>query len=130
MRGNKGRVAGVKNRATIAAQKLLDGEAEALTRKAIELAKMGDIRALRLCFARLVPPRRHAPIQMELPRVETSADATLASREIVQSFARGDLTPDEAEVALKLILSLAGVLEIAELESRVAVLESHREPDL
>lgn len=35
--GNPGRVPGSRNRATLAAAALLDGEAEALTRKAIEM---------------------------------------------------------------------------------------------
>jgi hypothetical protein len=37
---------------------LLDGEAEALTRKAVELALDGDASALRLCLDRVVGPRR------------------------------------------------------------------------
>ena len=36
----------------------LEGEGEALTRKAIELAKAGDMAALRLCLDRILPPRR------------------------------------------------------------------------
>jgi Family of unknown function (DUF5681) len=37
-----GRPAGARNRRTLAAAVLLDGEAEALTRKAVELALAGD----------------------------------------------------------------------------------------
>src|SRR5262245_39750900 len=36
------RAKGARNRATVAAERLLDGEADTLTRKAIELAKDGD----------------------------------------------------------------------------------------
>jgi hypothetical protein len=39
---------GARNSATLAAEALLDGEAEALTRKAIELALGGDSLALRI----------------------------------------------------------------------------------
>jgi DNA transposition AAA+ family ATPase len=38
----EGRPKGARNRATVAAERLLDGEADTLTRKAIELAKKGD----------------------------------------------------------------------------------------
>ena len=38
-----GRAAGSRNRATLAIEALLEGEGEALTRKAIELAKAGDM---------------------------------------------------------------------------------------
>ena len=53
-----GRPRGARNKATIAAEALLDGEAEAITRKAIELAKTGDITAIRLCLERIIPARR------------------------------------------------------------------------
>jgi hypothetical protein len=38
----------------MAAEALLDGEAEALTRKAIEMAMAGDTTALRLCLERIL----------------------------------------------------------------------------
>ena len=53
-----GRPRGSSNRATRAAEMLLDGEATALTRKAVELALAGDQAALRLCLDRTVAPRR------------------------------------------------------------------------
>jgi Family of unknown function (DUF5681) len=45
-----GKPPGAKNRTTLAVEALLDGEAETLTRKAIELASGGDMQALRLCL--------------------------------------------------------------------------------
>jgi len=48
-----GRPKGIRNKATMAAQELLDGEAEALTRKAIEKAMEGDMTALKLCLERI-----------------------------------------------------------------------------
>ena len=39
---------GSRNKVTLAVEALLDGEAEALTRKAVELAMGGDMQALRL----------------------------------------------------------------------------------
>ena len=49
------------HRATPAAEVMLAGEAEALTRKAIELALQGDTVALRLCLERIVPRRKSGP---------------------------------------------------------------------
>jgi len=51
-----GRPRGARNRTTLAAEQLLDGEAEVLTRKAIELAKEDNLSALRLCIDRILPP--------------------------------------------------------------------------
>jgi hypothetical protein len=53
-----GRPRGSRNATTLALEALFDGEAEALTRKAIELAKTGDIPALRICLDRLHQPIR------------------------------------------------------------------------
>jgi hypothetical protein len=51
-----GRRIGCRNKTTIAAAALLAGEAEALTRKAVELALVGDPTAMRLCIERILPP--------------------------------------------------------------------------
>src|SRR5258708_272852 len=53
---------------------LLDGEAEALARKAVELALGGDPTALRLCLDRIVMPRRERAVQLMLPEVRDAAD--------------------------------------------------------
>ena len=55
--GNPGRKPGARHKATRAALSLLDGEAEALSRKAVELALGGDAAALRLCLERIEPSR-------------------------------------------------------------------------
>ena len=62
-----GRPRGTRNRSTLAAQMLLQGEAEALTRKAVELALGGDPTALRLCLDRLIAPHRERLVPLALP---------------------------------------------------------------
>src|SRR5215469_6310208 len=61
----KGRPPGVRNKATEAAEMLLDGEAEALTRRAVERALEGDATALRLCLERIIPPRRGRAVRLD-----------------------------------------------------------------
>lgn len=100
-----GRPKGARNRTTLAVEALLDGEAEALTRKAIELAKDGDGPALRLCLDRLCPPRKDRPVTFDLPPIETAADVAKATAAIVRAVAAGDLSPSEAQ-------DVAGVLEL------------------
>lgn len=53
-----GRPKAALNKATLASQTLPDGEAEALTRKVVELAKDGNLAALRHCLERLLPRGR------------------------------------------------------------------------
>ena len=60
-----GKPKGTRNKATLAVEALLDGEAEELTRKAIELAKTGDIPALRICLDRILPPRKDRPLNLD-----------------------------------------------------------------
>jgi hypothetical protein len=59
-----GRPPGSRNRATLLMETLLEGEAEQLTRKAIELALAGDLNALRLCLDRLLPPSKDRLISL------------------------------------------------------------------
>src|SRR6266850_8122204 len=68
-----GRRPGCRNRATLAAEVLLEGEAEALTRKAVELALEGDTTALRLCLERIVPQRRSRALAFDLGRSARSS---------------------------------------------------------
>ena len=53
--GNPGRPLGSKNRTTRLVEQLLDGEAEAITRKFLELALAGNPKCLQLCLDRLLP---------------------------------------------------------------------------
>jgi Family of unknown function (DUF5681) len=70
-----GRPKGARNKATIAAEALLDGEAESLTRKLVEKAKEGDVGALRFCLDRICPPRRGRLVTVEIPEIRSIEDA-------------------------------------------------------
>ena len=94
----KGRPKGLLNKTTLAAQVLLDGEAEALTRKAIEKAKEGDIAALKLCLERIVPPRKERALSIALPGIEKTGDTAKILAAVLDAVACGDLTPGEGQV--------------------------------
>src|SRR5215216_155339 len=74
-----GRPKGARNKTTVALETLLDGEAEAITRKAIELAKTGDMATIRLCLDRLIPPRRDRHVTFAVPKIATARDAASPS---------------------------------------------------
>jgi hypothetical protein len=67
-----GRRVGCRNKTTIAAAALLAGEAETLTRKAVELALVGDPTALRLCLERILPPCRERTVKFVLSPIESA----------------------------------------------------------
>jgi hypothetical protein len=59
-----GKPKGARNKTTLAMEALLDGEAEAITRKAIEMAKAGDTTAMRLVMERLMAPRKDRAVPL------------------------------------------------------------------
>jgi hypothetical protein len=99
----RGKPKGVRNRATLAAEALLDGEAEALTRKAVEMALAGDVMALRLCLERLVPPRKERPLSFALPPLASVEDTAKAIGGVLAALAQGLVTLGEASEAIELI---------------------------
>jgi hypothetical protein len=62
-----GRRRGSRNKATLAAATLLDGEALGLTRRAVEAALAGDMLAMKLCLERVLPRCQERPVTFSLP---------------------------------------------------------------
>lgn len=121
--GNPGKIKGTRHKATRAVLALLDGEAEALTRKAVEAALEGDTTALRLCLERIAPPRKDAPVSFALPPMESARDAAKAAASVLGAVAAGDLTPIEAAHIMALVETYRRTLETTEIEARLAALE-------
>jgi hypothetical protein len=121
--GNAGRPKGARNRTTVAAEALLDGQAEALTRKAIERALEGDILALRICLDRILPARRDRSVHFKVS-VTNDGDLVAACDEIMRALASGQLTPNEAATIAGVIESRCRVLEHVELIGRIEALEA------
>jgi hypothetical protein len=118
-----GKPKGTRNATTLALEALLDGQASALTQKAIDVALTGDIPALRLCLDRILPPRKDSPVAFELPEMKTLNDTVSAMCAIVKAVGQGDLTPTEAGELTKMVQAFAKIIETAELEERVRKLE-------
>tara|TARA_R110000787_G_scaffold68701_4_gene153444 strand:+ start:4498 stop:4971 length:474 start_codon:yes stop_codon:yes gene_type:complete len=124
--GNPGRPNGSRHKTTLAIQALLDGEGEALTRKAVELALAGDVTALRLCLERITPARKDAPVLFELRPMDGAASAATAMGAILSSVASGGLTPGEASGLAGLVEAYRKALETTELETRLKALEERQ----
>lgn len=124
--GNSGKPRGTRHKTTVAILSLLDGQAEALSRKAIDLALEGDTVALRLCLERIAPPRKDAPVQFDLPPMESAADAAKAASSVLSAVSMGELTPAEGAHVMGLIETYRRTLETTEIEARIAALEDSR----
>jgi hypothetical protein len=102
---------------------LLDGESEALTRKAIELAKGGDLTALRICLDRILPPRKDRPIHFDMPAIAAVEDAPKAIAAITEAVAQGEITAMEAADVSRLVETYVRSVEASDLEKRLRVIE-------
>lgn len=122
--GNSGRPAGSRHKTTLAILSLLDGQAEALSQKAVDLALQGDTVALRLCLERIAPPRKDAPVAFDLPSMSSAEDAAKAAGSVLSSVASGNLTPTEGAHVMSLIETYRRTLETTEIERRIAALET------
>ncbi|KQQ44618.1 hypothetical protein ASF58_20825 [Methylobacterium sp. Leaf125] len=118
-----GRPKGARSKAMQALDAILDGEAEAITRKVIELAKEGDTQALRMCLDRLVPPLKDRPVTFELPPIETTADLTRETNAMLQAVAAGELTPSEAADIGKTVDAHVRAIEAVDLHQRLLRIE-------
>ena len=121
--GNPGRPKGSRHKYTLALERLLDGEAEGLTRKAVSLALEGDTTALRLCLERIVPPRKDLPVQFELPPMKSAKGAAEAAQAVLQAVSEGEITPLEGAAVMNLVEGYRRVLELSEYEGRIKALE-------
>lgn len=122
--GNPGKPKGARHKLTRAIESLLEGEAEALTRKAIELALAGEISALKLCFERILPPRREPTFNVKLPKMRSAADIPLILSRLMELVGQGAIAAGEAERLSKLLEAYVKVKETVEFEIRLSNLES------
>ena len=118
-----GRPRGSRNATTLALEILLDGQANALTQKAIDLALAGDLAALRLCLDRILPTRKDRPVSFTLPTIDSARDAAAVVSSVLAAVAAGQITPTDAAEVGKLIDSYVKAFETAELADRLERLE-------
>ena len=125
--GNSGKPKGSRNKATIAIESLLEGQAEALTQTAISKALDGDSMALRLCMDRIAPLPKDNTISFPLPHMESANDASKAAGSVLKAVSIGEITPIEGSRVMGLIDSFRRTLELTVIEQRIQALESNIE---
>ena len=119
----KGRPMGARNKATEAAELVLDGEAEALTRRAVELALEGEASALRLCLERIIPPRRERPVKLAVPSVRGAADLAGTMAAVTTAAMHGSITPAQAAELARVVEIFVRAVETSDFERRLRELE-------
>ena len=122
--GNPGRPMGARHKATRAVESLLEGQSEALTQKAIDMALGSDTQALRLCMERIAPPRKDSPVSFDLPTIKSAQQASEAAQAVLRAVSEGEITPLEAASVMTLVEQYRRSLETTELEARIVALEA------
>jgi hypothetical protein len=105
---------------------LLDGDAETILRKTIELAKGGDGPALKACLDRLLPVTRDRCVSFNVPRIAKVEDLPKASAALIAAVADGEITPSEASDVAKLVDIHVRALEATIQNQRLEELEDKR----
>jgi Family of unknown function (DUF5681) len=118
-----GRPPGSRNKATLAAEAMLEGALERLTAQAIDGAIEGDPLLLRLCISRLMPAPRGRRVQLDLPAGRDLADIAGALAATMRAVAEGIISPLEATDLAELIEMQRRLVETVELQRRLTRLE-------
>src|SRR5260221_587079 len=118
-----GRPRGSRNKATLAAETLLEDELERLTREAIDRAMDGDPLLLRLCITRLLPAPRGRRVQLDLAGGGDVADIAASLEATIPAVAEGVISPLEATDPAEMIELPPRTVETVDLERRLARLE-------
>ena len=121
--GNPGKPKGARHKVTRAVSELMDGQADAITQKAVDMALEGDTTALRLCLERIAPARKDAPVQFDLPPINDASEAAQAAQAVLQAVSEGNVTPLEGAAVMGLVESYRRTLELTEFEQRLKEVE-------
>ena len=124
-KGNGGRKLGSRNRASLLADALLEGEEEELVRKGIELAKAGDPQMLKFFLDRILSKER--PVKIDLPLIESRRDLTAAYAAIVKAVGAGEISPSEGSAVAGLLASIARFIDDAEVVAQFRKMQEELE---
>jgi hypothetical protein len=120
--GNPGRRMGSKNRITAIALALLEGEAEALVRKAIEQALGDDSQMLKFLVARILP--RERTVSLDLPKLDFADDVVEATASITRAVAAGIISPSEGAALVAIVNANRAAIDLADVVKRLDELEA------
>jgi Family of unknown function (DUF5681) len=125
-----GRPKGSRNAATLACEGLFEGQAEALTQKAIQMALEGDTVALKICLDRICPVQKSRPVRFALPPINNARDAADLMAAVVEAVAAGQVTPDEAAEIGKVIDAYVRAYQTAEMNEPSTRIEQFSDEEL
>jgi hypothetical protein len=120
-KGNPGRRPGSRNRRSAVTAALLAGDEDELLRKAVEIAKAGDIQMLKFLLNRILP--RDRAVKVDLPKMEYADDAVEALGAINQAMSEGKISPSEGAALAAVVNAYARAIDLSDLVKRMEALE-------
>ena len=121
-----GKPAGVRNKATVMVQSIMERGAQEIAEAVVGLAKEGDLSAARLVLERLLPPAKERPISLALPGTDTAGGIAEAQQAILQAVAAGDLLLGEGTALSSIVEARRKAVETLQLEQRITALETKK----
>jgi hypothetical protein len=122
-----GRAVGSRNKQTLAVEALLFEHAQELVDNLVTRAMRGEPAAMRLAMERILPTGRGRPLPIELPPVNSAADAQVAAGVIMDALKQGALSAREAVDLINVVAALTrltGALEYIKKVARTEVAKS------
>ncbi len=105
--------------------KLLEPHAEELINKAVELAKAGDIQALRFCLERLIPKPKDEGVELHLTDCDFNSSEGLLkfSNRILTAASNGEISPEQAQKLFNIVQVQGNVIYLERINPRLDELE-------
>lgn len=124
--GGPGRPRGAVRAATVALDQIGAEASADLVKVAIDLARSGNMEALKLVLGRIWPVRAGRPLEIEAPPVRSVADLVPATTAIVAAVLSGEMTPREGREVSILLNMQSRMIELADIERQLNELEESR----
>jgi hypothetical protein len=114
-----GKKPGTRNRRTVLAEALWDGEDTAVARVVIDKALAGDAVAARFLLGLINPKPRGRAIELDLPETARAGDIVAVFDATLAAMAAGEITPDEALIVTRVLDGRRRALQAAASERRL-----------
>ncbi len=102
-------------------RRMLASRSEELINQVIDLALAGDTTALKMCLDRLFPPLK--PVEPPVKFPLESGSLTHMGAAVLSALGGGILSPEQGSKLVQALTGQARLIEVEELERRIAALE-------
>ncbi|MET0539118.1 MAG: hypothetical protein ABWZ64_14430 [Xanthobacteraceae bacterium] len=84
-------------------EQLIEVDAETVIRTVVERAKRGDAKALSWLWGIMLPARKGAPVEIDLPPLERPSDAPGVIAAIFAAACAGEISPEEGNSLTRMV---------------------------